>query len=208
MSKISHRQLSRYPIYLKYLLDLRDSGEKTISSPKLAKALSLSEEQVRKDLQAVSKSEGKPKMGRDINLLINDIQSFLGYNSYTKAAVIGVGHLGKALMNYRGFNEFGLDVVCGFDVDSSLVGSEVNGKEIYSIYQLAAKLEELDIKIAILVTPIDAAQEMTNRLVNANVKGIWNFVPTHLNVPESVVVENINLASSLAILEHKLKEKK
>ena len=208
MSKISHRQLSRYPIYLKYLLDLRDSGEKTISSPKLAKALSFSEEQVRKDLQVVSKSEGKPKMGRDINLLINDIQSFLGYNSYTKAAVIGVGHLGNALMNYRGFNEFGLDVVCGFDVDSSIVGSKVNGKEIYSIYQLAAKLEELDIKIAILVTPIDAAQEMTNRLVNANIKGIWNFVPTHLNVPNSVVVENINLASSLAILEHKLKEKK
>lgn len=208
MSKISHRQLSRYPIYLKYLLDLRDSGEKSISSPKLAKALSFSEEQVRKDLQAVSKSEGKPKMGRDINLLINDIQTFLGYNSYTKAAVIGVGHLGKALMNYRGFNEFGLDVVCGFDVDSSLMGSKVNGKEIFSIYQLAAKLEELDIKIAILVTPIEAAQEMTNRLVNANVKGIWNFVPTHLNVPDSVVVENINLASSLAILEHKLKEKK
>ncbi len=207
MKQVSERQLERFPIYLKYLLSMRDSGYKTISSPVIANALSFSEEQVRKDLQVVSSNNGKPKLGRDINELIEDIKAFLHYDNLTKAAVVGVGHLGKALMNYKGFNDFGLDIVCGFDIDSNLVGSQVNGKDIYSVYQLSNKIDELGLEIAILAVPLSAAQDNADRLVNAGIKGIWNFVPVHLNVGDDVVIENINMASSFAILQHKLSNK-
>ena len=207
MKQVSERQLERFPIYLKYLLSMRDSGYMTISSPVIANALSFSEEQVRKDLQVVSSNNGKPKLGRDINELIEDIKAFLHYDNLTKAAVVGVGHLGKALMNYKGFNDFGLDIVCGFDIDSNLVGSQVNGKDIYSVYQLSNKIDELGLEIAILAVPLSAAQDNADRLVNAGIKGIWNFVPVHLNVGDDVVIENINMASSFAILQHKLSNK-
>ena len=203
MKQVSERQLERFPIYLKYLLSMRDSGLKTISSPMIANALSFSEEQVRKDLQVVSSNDGKPRLGRDINELIEDIKSFLHYDNLTKAAVVGVGHLGKALMNYKGFNDFGLDIICGFDIDSNLVGTEINGKDIYSVYQLSNKIEELGLEIAILAVPLSAAQDNADRLVNAGIKGIWNFVPVHLDVSDNVVIENINMASSFAILQHK-----
>ncbi len=204
MSKISEKQLERYPVYLKYLLDERDSGSINISSPKIAKDLSLSEEQVRKDLQAVSKNSGKPKSGRDINDLIHDIQLFLGYQNLTKACIVGVGHLGQALLNYSGFNNFGLDIVVGFDVDNDLIDKKINGVEICSIYQIASKIEEMNIDVAILATPSEVAQEVANRLVNAGIKGIWNFVPVHIKVNNNVAIENINMASSFAILKHKL----
>ena len=204
MNKISEKQLERYPIYLKYLLDERDSGSINISSPKIAKDLSLSEEQVRKDLQAVTKNSGKPKSGRDINELIHDIQVFLNYDKLTKACVVGVGHLGQALLNYSGFNNFGLDIVVGFDVDSELIGKKINGVEVCSIYQIASKIEEKQIEVAILSTPSEVAQEVANRLVNAGIKGIWNFVPVHIKVNNNVAIENINMASSFAILKHKL----
>lgn len=207
MKQISERQLERLPIYLKYLLSMRDSGLKTISSPMIANALSFSEEQVRKDLQVVSSNNGKPKLGRDINELIEDIKSFLHYNNLIKAAVVGVGHLGKALMNYKGFNDFGLDIICGFDVDSNIVGTQINGKDIYSVYQLSNKIEELGLEIAILAVPLSVAQDNADRLVNAGIKGIWNFVPVHLDVKDDVVIENINMASSFAILQHKLSNK-
>ena len=204
--KVSERQLERYPIYLKYLISMRDSGLATISSPMIANALTFSEEQVRKDLQVVSINNGKPKTGRDINELIRDIQHFLGYDNAINACIVGVGHLGKALLNYKGFKDFGLNIVCGFDSDNNVIGQKINGLEIFSIYQLANKIEELKIEVAILVTPSSVAQEVTNKLMNAGIKGIWNFVPTHLKVNNDIVVENINMASSFAILNHKLKK--
>lgn len=207
MKQVSERQLERLPIYLKYLLSMRDSGLKTISSPMIANALSFSEEQVRKDLQVVSSNNGKPKLGRDINELIEDIKSFLHYDNLVKAAVVGVGHLGKALMNYKGFNDFGLDIICGFDIDTNIVGTQINGKDIYSVYQLSNKIEELGLEIAILSVPLSVAQDNADRLVNAGIKGIWNFVPVHLDVKDDVVIENINMASSFAILQHKLSNK-
>ena len=205
MPKFSTKQLERYPIYLKYLLSMRDSGAQFISAPAIAKELSFSEEQVRKDLQLVTRSSGKPKSGRDIAELIADIKQFLNYGNLTKAAVVGVGHLGKALMNYKGFNDFGLDIVCGFDVDESIVGSKENGKEIYSIYQIASKIEEFRIEIAILAVPSSEAQDIADRFMNAGIKGIWNFAPIHIKAKEDVVIENVNLASSFAVLQHKLR---
>ena len=205
MNKVSDRQLERYPIYLRYLLSMRDSGFKSISAPAIAKELSFSEEQVRKDLQVIARTSGKPKSGRDIDELIEDIKQFLNYNRLTKAAIAGVGHLGKALLHYRGFADFGLEIVCGFDVDNALIGTQENGKEIYSVYLIANKVEELGIEIAILAVPSRSAQDIADRFINAGIKGIWNFVPIHIKAKDDVIVENVNLASSFAVLQHKLR---
>lgn len=202
--KISKRQLERFPIYLRYLSILRDSGAKTISAPTIAKALRLSEEQVRKDLQAVARSDGKPKSGRDINDLIRDIKSFLGYDASSKAVVIGVGHLGQAFLNYLGFEEYGLDIVAGFDVDKTLIGSQINHKHVYDMKEIESILPLLNAKIAILTVPTSVANTVAKKLIKSGIKAIWNFVPTHLEVSENIVVENVNLASSLAVLSHKL----
>lgn len=201
---ISKRQLQRYPIYLKYLLSLENSNEKNVSSPMIAKALNLSVEQVRKDLQVVSKEEGTPNKGRDITSLIKDLQSFLGYDKVEEAIIVGVGHLGKAFMNYNGFASFGLKIVAGFDVKKELIGTKINDIPIYDLYSLQNIVTNLKVKIAILVVPGDAAQTVSNQLVNCGIKAIWNFVPLHIDVPEDVVIENVNLASSLAVLSHKL----
>lgn len=206
MEKISKRQLERLPLYLKYLYSLDDTEIDNVSAPMIASALGLSTEQVRKDIQLVSSSNGKPKQGRNVKELIEDLVSFLGYNEHDDAVVIGVGHLGQAFMNYKGFEKFGLNIVAGFDVDSKLIGTSINNKKIYDLYQLDSIIHELGVKIAILTVPSEVAQVVTNRLVNAGIKAIWNFVPTHLDVSEDIVVENVNLASSLAILSHKLKK--
>ena len=205
MRKVSPPQIERYPIYLKCLLGMRERGVRSVSAPILSRELSFSEEQVRKDLQAITRCNGKPKSGRDIAELIEDIKLFLNYSSLTKAAVVGVGHLGKALMNYKGFDDFGLEIVCGFDNDPTLIGNKENGKEIYSIYQIGSKVEELGLEIVILATPSNVAQDIAERFVNAGIKGIWNFVPTHLKVKEGIGIENVNLASSFALLQHKLR---
>lgn|SRR5574344_1157971 len=204
---ISPRQLERYPVYLKYLVSMHDSGVVNVSAPMIARALDLTEEQVRKDLQAISTSEGKPKAGRDVKELIEDLRNFLGYNNVSDAIIVGTGHLGEAFMNYKGFDTFGLNILAGFDSDNSKVGKIVNGKEIFSTDKLDNLIERLNVKIAILTLPSDAAQEITDKLVEAGIRAIWNFAPIHLNVPENVVVENVNLASSLAVLSHKLRIK-
>ena len=206
MEKISKRQLERLPLYLKYLYSLDDTSIDNVSAPMIASALGLSTEQVRKDIQLISSSNGKPKQGRNVKELIEDLVNFLGYNEHDDAVVIGVGHLGQAFMNYKGFEKFGLNIVAGFDVDSKLIGTSINNKKIYDLYQLDSIIRELGVKIAILTVPSEVAQVVTNRLVNAGIKAIWNFVPTHLDVSEDIVVENVNLASSLAILSHKLKK--
>jgi redox-sensing transcriptional repressor len=206
MKKFSKNQLQRYPIYLKYFKGLYDEGVEDISSPKIAKALGYSEEQIRKDLQAVSDDAGRPKKGRSVIKLIETIESFLGYRGSMKSFMIGVGHLGAALMNYPNFAEMGLSIVAGFDVDKSKVGATVAGKPVYRLEELPQKMRESHCQIAILAVPVGVAQEVADFCVASGILGIWNFAPTHIDVPNNVIIENVNLASSLAVLNHRLNE--
>lgn len=207
LKAVTMKQLSRYPVYLRYLLNVKKAGAKSISAPQIAKELGYSEEKVRKDLQVVASSSGQPKTGRNIDSLINDLETFLGYNDTSDAIIVGTGHLGQAFLNYQGFEDYGLNILVGFDVDPKLVDTEVNGKRIYSIYKMENLIPRLNVHIAILTVPSYVAQEIVDKLVKAGIKAIWNFVPIHLNVPDDVVVENVNLASSLAVLSHRLKDK-
>ena len=203
-SKVSLKQIERYPIYLNVLLSLRNSGINKVNSRLLANALGCSEEQVRKDLQIVSPNSSKPGCSRDVNLLIEHLKEFLGYNKGNKAILVGVGHLGSALLSFKGFDDYGLDIIAGFDIDPSITGGTVNDKPIYSIFNLDNKIKELGVEVAIVATPKDVTQEIVNKLINSGIKAIWNFVPIHLVVPENIIVENMDLARSLAVFFHKI----
>lgn len=204
MRRFSKNQLERYPFYLKYFKELQAQGIDTISSPSIAKVLGYSEEQIRKDLQAISNEPGRPKKGRDVNKLIDTLEVFLGYRSSQNAVIIGCGHLGQALLNYPNFEEMGLSIVAGFDVDPSIVGTSIGGKPVYEIDEIEEKLASLQADIAIITVPVKYAQIVANKAVKGGIKGIWNFAPTHLYTEGNVVLENFNFSSSLAVLMHRL----
>lgn len=206
LKKVSKNQLRRFPIYLSYLREKQLEGLQVISSPQISASLNLSEEQVRKDLNLVSSKSGKPKIGRDIKLLIYDIEEFLGYRDSRKAILIGAGHLGRALMAHDGFESYGLDIVCAFDNDINKTDCIFNNKHIYSLGDLEKITRELNVHIGIITVPQKYAQEICDKLIAVGIRGIWNFTSAVLEVPEGIIVQNENMASSLAILSNKLKE--
>jgi redox-sensing transcriptional repressor len=185
---------------------MKAEGFVTVSSVALADALSLNPSLVKKDLSCAIVNEGKPKVGYTIDDLIEDIESFLGYNNTKDAVLVGVGKLGQALLGYRGFEKYGLNIIGGFDSDESIVAKEVNGKKILPIGKLASAVKKLNIKIAILTTPGEQAQAVTDILLRAGIRAIWNFTPAHLKAPDTVAIKNEDMAVSLAVLSQQLKE--
>lgn len=203
---VSKNQLRRLPFYLSYLRGKYSEGVEYISSPQIAMGLGLSEEQVRKDLALVSRTCGKPKTGRCVETLILDLEEYLGYKNSNKAVIVGAGHLGGALIAYQGFSKYGLDIVAAFDSDHKKIGTFIGDKTIYSLDELEGICQELDVAIGIITVPAESAQDVCDRLVKIGVKAIWNFAPIKLDVIDTVIVQNENMASSLAVLSSKLKK--
>ena len=200
----SKNQLERYPVYLKYFKELQETGFVEISSPKIAERLGYSEEQVRKDLQAISTESGKPKRGRSLSQLIDDLEDFLGYREPTGVILIGAGHLGGALLNYPAFDDMGIRILAAFDISPSLIGETIGGKPIYDMKDFPEVVARLDAKIAMITTPADSAQQAAELCFENGILGIWNFAPTSLSLPEEATIVDVNLASSLAVLSHQL----
>ena len=203
-AKYSKNQLQRYPVYLKYLIGLREEGAVYVSSTRIGQALGYSEEQVRKDLQAVSEEGGRPRKGRKVESLIETLEAFLGYREADSAILIGAGSLGSALLRYPSFRDMGLDIKAAFDVDPRKIGLRVGDVPVYPMKDLERLARGLDARIAIVCTPAFAAQSSADMAVRAGCRGIWSFAPVHLVLPKGVVLEEVNLASSLAVLAHRL----
>lgn len=203
--EVSKAVLKRLPVYLSYLKAMPDNGQTHISATALASALNMGEVQVRKDLALVSDG-GRPKIGYPRDVLMADIEQFLGYGNTNNAVLIGAGKLGKALLGYSGFAEYGLNIVAGFDTDVDLVGQMKSGKTIVPIAQLREFCKEQKIKIGIITVPAEYAQGVCNLLIDAGIQAIWNFAPTHLDVPADILVQNENMAASLALLSKHLSE--
>lgn len=201
--QVSVNTLQRLPTYLNYLKSLDDDGN--ISSTEIARALGLNDVQVRKDLSSVS-SGGRPKVGYNIRGLILDLKEFLGYNAVNDAVMVGCGNLGRALMSYRGFREYGLRIVAGFDVSDDIVGEEVSGKPVLPLSDLPQYCRENGIRIGVITTPAQAAQKACDLLMEGGIKAVWNFAPAHITVGEGVLVQNENMACSLALLSKHLNE--
>ena len=208
--EISKSVLRRLPTYLTYLKSIQDAESPYISATALANALGMGEVQVRKDLAMVSDG-GRPKIGYPRDLLIDDIEQFLGYDNTTDAVLIGAGKLGQALMCYKGFDAYGLNILAGFDKSPDVEFTD-NGKPIYPMDHLASFCRGHKILMAIITTPERAAQEVCDQLIDCGIKAIWSFAPGHLEVPEGVMVHNENMATSLAILsvhlQAQMREKK
>lgn len=196
--KISKAVLKRLPGYLAYLKSLPDNAPPNISATTLANALGMGEVQVRKDLAMVSDG-GRPKIGYQRENLVYDIEQFLGYDNTTDAVLIGAGKLGQALMGYVGFDEYGLNILAAFDVDPSLNKTN-EGKPVYHLSRLESFCRTHKVLMGIITVPVDHAQEVADRLIAGGIKAIWNFAPTHLDVPPNILVQNENMATSLAVL--------
>jgi len=207
MKKISRNMLLRLPLYVTYLQQKLDENELYISAPKMAKDLGLNQEQVRKDIALVASDDGKPKIGRDIKSLISEIEHALSYKELLKGVIVGTGNLGVALMNYKCFNNYGMEIICAFDNDTKKINSVYNNIKIYSLENLEEICKENNIEVGIITVPIEWAQHTANLLVSAGVKAIWNFAPTHLTVPENVILHNENMAASIAIISQEIKKK-
>ena len=191
--------LGRLPIYRQYLKSLPTIAGATISATAIAKGLSLGDVQVRKDLAAVS-GAGKPKVGYELETLINDIERHLGYNKLTNAVLVGAGKLGRALLDYDGFEEYGVSIVAGFDLTRKTLGNGKLAKEIYPIEELESYCHRFNAKLGIITVGQGSAQEVCDRLVASGIVAIWNFAPMHLDVPANILVQTENMATSLAVL--------
>lgn len=203
---ISHQAIRRLPYYHKYLKNLNLADEATVSAASMATDLRLYEVLVRKDLAAVSRTSGKPRVGFRVGDLIADIEHVLGFDNHDIAVLVGVGHLGKALLFYRGFEEYGLEIVAAFDCAKALQGKKIDGREVFPLGKMPNLCRRLRVRIGIVAVPQESAQEVCDLLVESGIRAIWNFAPTHLSVPEGILVQSENMAASLAILSKHLAE--
>ena len=195
---ISKAVLKRLPGYLSYLKSMPEDAPIHISATALANALGMGEVQVRKDLAMVSDG-GRPKIGYLRESLIDDIEQFLGYDNTTDAVLIGAGKLGQALMGYKGFDDYGLNILAAFDANPQMEQTE-EGKPIFHIEKLASFCRTHKVLMGIITVPVEAAQSVADQLIAGGIKAIWNFAPTHLDLPANILVQNVNMATSLAVL--------
>lgn len=196
--EISKAVLKRLPGYLSYLRSIPEGSSPYISATSLANALGMGEVQVRKDLAMVSDG-GRPKIGYLRESLIEDISQFLGYDNTTGAILVGAGKLGQALLGYSGFSAYGLNILAAFDA-KPVADKNEQGRPIYPMEKMESFCRTNKVLMGIITVPAAYAQEVCDQLIKCGIKAIWNFAPTHLDVPANILVQNENMATSLAVL--------
>ena len=142
---------------------------------------------------------GRPKVGYLRESLIEDIEQFLGYDNTTDAVLIGAGKLGQALMDHKGFEEYGLNILAGFDIDPKVDQTE-DGHPIYPMEKLESFCRTNKVLMGIITVPAPYAQEVCDQLIKCGIKAIWTFATVHLEVPTHILVRYENMATSLALL--------
>lgn len=191
--------LGRLPVYLRYLESIQ-AGSPTVSAARMARELGYGEVQVRKDLGAVSGS-GRPKVGYDTRTLLKQMGDYLGRTHPRQAVIVGAGKLGRALLDYEGFADYGLEVAAAFDVKASGEERSETGKAILPMEEFEGFCYRQGIRLGIIAVPKGAAQAVCDRMVKSNITAIWSFAPLDLRVPEHVSLAREDLALSLAYLD-------
>ena len=202
-SNLPKATLGRLPQYLHFLNGLPPDQFPNISATTIAKKLSLGDVQVRKDLAAVS-GLGKPKIGYKTKDLISDLEDALGSNNLTPAILVGAGKLGRALLEYNGFEEYGVQIVAAFDCNEQVFRYNQTSKDILPIKQLKEFCTKNQIKIGIITVGSGSAQTVCDEMLESGITAIWNFAPCQLNVPNDILVKQENLALSLAYLNSQI----
>ncbi len=176
----------------------------TITSAELGRFLDVDASQVRKDFAAVGLS-GMSRVGYDVCEVCRTIRRELGFDESYRAVLVGTGHLGAAILNYEGFERFGLNIVAAFDSDLGVVGDREGGLTIQSVHQLKPYIQEHRIPLAVLTTPGPVTQGVADLVVLGGVRAIWNFSPVRLTVPSSVLVRNEHISVGLAEISYHLR---
>ena len=202
-SNVTKATLGRLPQYLQFLNGLPPGQYDHISATTIARMLSLGEVQVRKDLAAVS-GLGKPKVGYRTSELIKDLEDALGCKKLTPAILVGAGKLGRALLDYNGFEEYGVQITAAFDCNEQVLRMNNTSKEILPIRSLKKYCSENGIRIGIITVGSGSAQDVCDQMLEAGITAIWNFAPCQLKVPDNVLVKQENLALSLAHLNSQI----
>lgn len=204
-NKISITVIRRLPKYYRYIEELIKKGINRISSKELSDLTGFTASQIRQDLNNFG-GFGQQGYGYNIEDLHNEIGKILGLDKSYRAVLVGAGNLGQAIANYSGFKNAGFEIKALFDANPKVIGLKIREFEILDSDYIEDFVRENNIEIGILCVPKNGAQQLANRLVNAGVKGIWNFAPIDLNVSKEVIVENVNLTESLFTLSYLMKE--
>jgi redox-sensing transcriptional repressor len=198
--RIPDETVRRLPLYLRSLLLLKDAGERRISSKNLADRLGTNPSIIRKDLSHFG-DFGTPGVGYHIETLIERLRSILKLTKVRKAALVGAGKVGSALLGYPGFAGYGCEISAVFDIDPRKIGRKLGGVLVEDAAKLG-NLKARDIRCAIIAVPSQAAGPIAAHLVDAGVGGILNFAPCHLDVPRRVKVVNVDIAMELGSLQY------
>ena len=198
---VSRAALGRIPVYLKFIESLPQDVE-TVSATTIAKALGFGEVQVRKDLGAICGS-GKPRIGYTVSDIKESLESLIDSRN-GKTVIVGAGKLGRALLDYGGFSDYGLDILAAFDTEVSQ--NNASGKPILPIDGLHDFCKENDVSIGVITVPAKAAQEVCDKLCQSGIKAIMSFAPCKLTAPEGVAIQYENMALSLAHLKTQIKQ--
>jgi redox-sensing transcriptional repressor len=203
MRKIAESTVRRLSLYLRFLEEFDEQGIETVSSEALAARGGTTSAQVRKDLSFFG-SFGKRGLGYSVQELVQKLRGILGLGRTYRVAMIGAGKIGSALVQYKGFKQRGFEIVAIFDTDAATVGRAWNGLTVQDARELESALRDQRVDIAVIVTPADSAQSVTDRCVALGIKAVLNFAPVQLNVPDDVVVKTVNLALELETLSYAL----
>lgn len=204
-NQVPEPTLKRLPGYLYYLEKVKEQGTINISAPVIGKDLKCDPTQVVKDL-SVTGIKGKPRVGYNTYELIQALENFLGFNRTNEAFLVGAGNLGTALMAYQEHQSLGLKIIAAFDIDESKIGKTVGGIHVLEYNKLFSLSSRLQVKIGILTTPNQAAQEVAEDLVNCGIKAIWNFTSANLHLPEKTIIQNTSMSAYAAVLLRRLND--
>lgn len=195
--------LRRLPWYLAYVTMLHDKKVEHVSSTHISRELNVDASQIAKDLSFLN-IKGKTRIGYDVATLERELRDFLGFRHSHNAVVFGVGSLGAALMHDSGLERYGLNIVAGFDIDTSLIGTSIAGVPVYSVDELDSRCRRLKAEIGIITVPVDHAQDAADMLISAGVRGLWNFTPVRIRVANGIVIANTSIYAHLAVMYNRL----
>ncbi|MBO5883515.1 MAG: redox-sensing transcriptional repressor Rex [Clostridia bacterium] len=205
-ANVSSAVIKRLPRYFRYLRELIRMGKTRVSSAELSRMMNVTASQIRQDLNCFG-GFGQQGYGYNVNYLYTKICEILGVGSGFRAALIGCGNLGSALVKSPMFEKRGVDVVAIFDVSAGLIGKTMGNVTVYSMEKLEKTLASFDVDIAILTLPKENATEVAERLSKTNIKGIWNFTGKELQMDDAIIVENVHIGDSLMTLCYEIESK-
>ena len=189
----------RLPLYYRYLLILNDEGKDKVSSTELAEAVQVDSASIRRDFSYFG-ALGKRGYGYDVKNLLSFFKKILNQDTLTNVALVGVGNLGHALLNYNFKRSNNIRISCAFDINPEITGKITQGVPVYSMDEMKQQIADQQIRIAILTVPQATAQNTADEMIEAGIKGIMNFTPIRLSAPNGVRIQNVDLATELQTL--------